>query len=184
MGLQATITLSGLPLTTKYYQEPINYAPAMEAARDTFIDVATTLVPVDTGNLRDSIHAETGATEVVAFADADYAEYVEYGTYKMSAQPYFEPALKEALDTMKSTAQEIEAEARIEDIQRWAEDQAYQKLEQIQEQSEIAMLFGSLLGSLLAYFIQEFVEVAMGKDESSDGDDTNVNKSGYSIKIT
>lgn len=183
MGLQATITLSGLPLVTKYYQEPINYTPAMEAARDTFLDVATTLVPVDTGNLRDSIHAEIGATEVVAYADAEYAEYVEYGTYKMAAQPYFEPALKEALDMMKSTAQKIEAQARMEDIERWAEDQAYNKLEQMQERSEMGMLFGSMLGSMLGYFIAEFIAVALGKDESSE-DENNISKSGYNIKIT
>ena len=181
MGLQATIALSGLPLATKYYQEPINYTPAMEAARDTFMDVATSLVPVDTGYLQSTIHAEAGATEVAAFADARYAEYVEYGTYKMSAQPYFEPALKEALDTMKSTAQTIEAEARMADIQRWAEDKAYSKLERMQERSELGAWFGALLGSLLTMLIKEFIAVALGKDESSEEND--VNQSGYSIKI-
>ena len=50
--------------------------------------------PVDTGNLKDSIGIDiiddgmTGEVEPTA----DYGPYVEYGTRKMSAQPYVRPA--------------------------------------------------------------------------------------------
>lgn len=46
--------------------------------------------PVDTGELRDSIHQDGG--RVVAMAD--HAGFVEFGTYKMAAQPYFIPGIE------------------------------------------------------------------------------------------
>lgn len=47
--------------------------------------------PVDTGNLRGSIHTTKGDLEDIVGTDVEYAPYVEYGTYKMSAQPYMQP---------------------------------------------------------------------------------------------
>jgi HK97 gp10 family phage protein len=46
--------------------------------------------PVDTGELRDSIHQEGG----LVVATANHAGFVEFGTYKMAAQPYFIPGLE------------------------------------------------------------------------------------------
>lgn len=43
-------------------------------------------VPVDTGALKESIKIESG--NVVS--TSEYAEYVEYGTEKMQAQPFFQ----------------------------------------------------------------------------------------------
>lgn len=48
--------------------------------------------PVDTGELRDSIHQDGGRV----VAEAEHAGYVEFGTYKMAAQPYFIPGLMES----------------------------------------------------------------------------------------
>jgi HK97 gp10 family phage protein len=45
--------------------------------------------PVDTGNLQDSISKDVSPTEFTVQATEDYASYVEYGTSKMAAQPYF-----------------------------------------------------------------------------------------------
>ena len=53
--------------------------------------------PVDTGNMRRSVHMEmqdSGMTAVVG-PTAEYAPYVEYGTRFMSAQPFVRPALEE-----------------------------------------------------------------------------------------
>lgn len=47
--------------------------------------------PVDTGNLRASIHTEKGDLEDIVGTDVEYAPYVEFGTYKMRAQPYMQP---------------------------------------------------------------------------------------------
>lgn len=169
MSLEAVIALSGLPLYTQHYKEPINYSPAMEAAKNTFEKVATALVPVRTGFLQSTIHAEAGATSVVAFADADYAEYVEYGTYKQSPQPYFEPALSEALDDMKSTAQQIELEARYEDKMRWLEERMASLQQQKEEEpSEFMMMLGSLAGSVLVSFLEQTLKAIYDGDEDEE----------------
>jgi HK97 gp10 family phage protein len=59
---------------------------------------AKTIVPVDTGALRSSIHAsvdETPASIVGKVATGlEYAPHVEFGTVKMGAQPYLFPALQ------------------------------------------------------------------------------------------
>lgn len=70
--------------------------------------------PVDTGRLRSSIHHEF---ERLAFSGlivrgrvltkVHYAPHVEYGTYKMAAQPYMRPAfqkIKPTLDRELSSA--------------------------------------------------------------------------------
>ena len=77
----------------------VDYVGACKTFVETFIAVATELVPVDTGYLRSTINAGTnGYSFCFAEATADYAEYVEYGTWQMDAQPYFEPALRAACD--------------------------------------------------------------------------------------
>lgn len=56
--------------------------------------------PVRTGNLRRSIHykpANPDNLEITIKADADYAAYVELGTYKMAAQPFLEPSVMEII---------------------------------------------------------------------------------------
>lgn len=92
----------------------VDYTPAFEAAAETFVDVATSLVPVDTGYLQSTIYAEFDSTSAEFFADAEYAQYVEYGTWKMAAQPYFTPALEAAQMTWSEVAQEILMEAEYE----------------------------------------------------------------------
>lgn len=57
------------------------------------VSAAQRIVPVDTGELHDSIHAETSAEGMFVVADADHASHVEMGTSKMPAQPYLRPAL-------------------------------------------------------------------------------------------
>lgn len=64
-------------------------------------DGSKEIVPVDTGNLRESITAmevEDGAI-VSAIGDLQnerfYAGYVEFGTSKMEAQPYIRPTIDE-----------------------------------------------------------------------------------------
>lgn len=59
---------------------------------------AKNIVPVDTGNLRNSIHGsvEAGTSKEVVgkvATSTDYAPYVEFGTSRMGAQPFLWPAL-------------------------------------------------------------------------------------------
>ena len=57
-------------------------------------DLAEQLAPFETGELRDSIHVEEGdrpgSYRVVA--SAPHAAFVEFGTHKMPAQPFLNPA--------------------------------------------------------------------------------------------
>lgn len=72
-------------------QEVARAAQAIEAQ-------AKSAAPVDTGNLRNSIQAEpktvTSKYTWRVFVGAEYAKYVEYGTVRMAARPYFTPAVE------------------------------------------------------------------------------------------
>ena len=62
---------------------------------------AISLVPVDTGRLKGSITVkDLGPYNFELRAgytnDVDYAQYVEYGTSKMKAQPFLRPAIEYA----------------------------------------------------------------------------------------
>jgi HK97 gp10 family phage protein len=64
-----------------------------KTARDIEAD-AKNVVPVDTGNLKNSIDVEfenDGLTAIVA-PHTEYAVLVEFGTRRMSAQPFMTPA--------------------------------------------------------------------------------------------
>ena len=85
----------------------MDFAPACEAFVKTFIEEAQRLVPVDTGYLRSTINATTDGFHCSAEATAEYAEYVEYGTFRMREQPYFTPALEKAMGVFIKMADEI-----------------------------------------------------------------------------
>lgn len=58
---------------------------------------AKTEVPVDTGNLKNSISTSfenDGLTGVVS-TNVEYAAYVEFGTRRMAARPYMTPAAEQ-----------------------------------------------------------------------------------------
>lgn len=93
----------------------VDYSVALGHMVSTFMEIATSLVPVDTGYLQSTIDADTdGVSSAEFFADAEYAQYVEYGTYKMAAQPYFEPALDEALQVFITEAMQALTQAQQE----------------------------------------------------------------------
>lgn len=55
--------------------------------------IAQSIVPVDTGNLRDSIHAvKEGDMKAAVVTEVEYAPYVEFGTSVQTPQPYMRPA--------------------------------------------------------------------------------------------
>lgn len=151
MGLRANINAmdQGFPMTADVgdISVPVDYSEAAEAFKAMFLDVARELVPVRTGYLKSTIAAEIGEAsigEVTAEASADYAQYVEFGTYRQMAQPYFIPAIEAALEEWGLAAQKAYDEAL-------EEAQAAYEAEQAQQQSQEAggaPVGGGLLGGL------------------------------------
>lgn len=151
MGLRANINAmdQGFPMTADVgnISVPVDYSEAAEAFKAMFLDVARELVPVRTGYLKSTITAEIGEAsigEVTAEASAEYAQYVEFGTYRQMAQPYFIPAIEAALEEWGLAAQKAYDEAL-------EEAQAAYEAEQAQQQSQEAggaPVGGGLLGGL------------------------------------
>ena len=136
MGLRANINAmdQGFPMTADVgdISIPVDYSEAAEAFKAMFLDVARELVPVRTGYLKSTIAAQIGEAtigEVTAEASAEYAQYVEFGTYRQMAQPYFIPAIEAALEEWGLAAQKAYKEAL-------EEAQAAYEAEQAQQQSQ------------------------------------------------
>lgn len=151
MGLRANINAmdQGFPMTANVgdISIPVDYSEAAEIFKTVFLDVARKLVPVRTGYLKSTITAEIGEAsigEVTVEASAEYAQYVEFGTYRQMAQPYFIPAIEAALEEWGLAAQKAYDEAL-------EEAQAAYEAEQAQQQSQEAggaPAGGGLLGGL------------------------------------
>lgn len=91
--------------TNEFETMKVDYSNALDLACAKFEEVVHQLVPVDTGYLSSSISAgHDGRSIVFFYAKADYAQYVEFGTWKMPAQEYFRPAIEEALNILLSEA--------------------------------------------------------------------------------
>ena len=151
MGLRVNINAmdQGFPMTANVgdISIPVDYSEAAEVFKAMFLDVARELVPVRTGYLKSTIAAEIGEAsigEVTAEASAEYAQYVEFGTYRQMAQPYFIPAIEAALEEWGLAAQKAYEEAL-------EEAQAAYEAEQAQQQSQEAggaPVGGGFLGGL------------------------------------
>lgn len=111
--------------TGEYETMEVDYTNAIDLACEKFEEVANQLVPVDTGYLRSSIRAENdGHSMVFFYAEADYAQYVEFGTFRMPAQEYFRPAVEAALDILLGEAMAAQQWA-TEIVQSFAENIFY-----------------------------------------------------------
>lgn len=143
-----------------------DYSEGCAVFVDTFLAVATDLVPVDTGALRDSIIADTDGEYIECEAGMDYAQYVEYGTYKMAAQPYFEPALEAALEAAKPYWDE-EANSKGDR----AADGEQNPLGGVGGgggiPTSLAQLGGMILGALVVGMFDTMLKVALGLDNTS-----------------
>ena len=156
MGLYASFTPEelGYPMTleqdvlNEMVMVEVDYSGACEAFCDTFLDVAESTVPVDTGYLQSSISADTDGEFCEAEASAEYAQYVEYGTWKMAAQPYFTPAIEAGLAAFQAAAQEAlnEAQEELEDLAQAIIDAAQEEMmAEMGEEGGLLQDLGSLL---------------------------------------
>lgn len=171
MGLRASFSVSklGYPLATPNLQMPINYNPAAETFVRVFLDTAQSLVPVRTGNLMNSIMAESNGSDVLCYTDCEYAQYVEYGTWKQSAQPYFEPALEEAMS---------EAKTEMDNLYHAALQMEQEEIEKQQEEAQAGMMaeemgfLGQMLGAMIAGFFMGLLKIL--HETMNGGDDISV----------
>ena len=155
MGLRANINAmdQGFPMTADVgnISVPVDYSEAAEAFKAMFLDVARELVPVRTGYLKSTIAAEIGGArigEVTAEASAEYAQYVEFGTYRQMAQPYFIPAIEAALEEWGLAAQKAYEEALEEAQAAYEAEQAQQQSQEAGGAPAGAPIGGGLLGGL------------------------------------
>ncbi len=69
--------------------------------------------PVDTGFLRSTVFVQEAGNDVEIGFEARYASYVEFGTYKMAAQPFLRPAFDEAeLEALSAIVDSVEKNLR------------------------------------------------------------------------
>ena len=117
MGLRARIDLCewGFPTRTSILHIPIDYSQVIEMCGEASCEIAKSICPVDTGYLQSSIDWKMDKTRWTIEATAEYAQYVEYGTWKMRAQPYFTPAVEQSAQVAFALASQIYAQALLEE---------------------------------------------------------------------
>ena len=157
MGLYAEFTPEDLDYKLEFSNDRYNitvevdYTDALEECAETFLQLARQIVPVDTGFLRSTLYSEQDGLSIYFEATAEYAEFVEYGTWKQRAQPYFRPALEEALRAFIELADLAQAEAEEEfnqevEMAKEEEEEEKEKQGEISEEGGEGFGFGSLLG--------------------------------------
>lgn len=120
MGLYAEFAPEDLGYKLEFYNDKymitveVDYSEALRVCAETFLQLAQAIVPVDTGFLRSTLSSREDSSSVYFAATAEYAQFVEYGTFKQEAQPYFRPALEAALLAFIELADSAQAEAKEE----------------------------------------------------------------------
>ena len=114
VGFDVIDDLGYLDMTEEYAIVP-DYSEGCQVFAITFLKVARQLVPVDTGYLRSTLKAEGYDTYCYAETDCEYAQYPEFGTWCQAEQPYFRPALEQAIMAAKPYWDRAQQEALIEE---------------------------------------------------------------------
>lgn len=124
----------------------VDYGAAISDMVATFMNTATSLVPVDTGYLQSTIDADGTDYGAEFYADAEYAEYVEFGTWKMAAQPYFTPAIDAAWEAWVTGAEAALQEAYddfMEQVERAMEELEEEMMADQRAQEQAIQKFGA-----------------------------------------
>jgi len=93
------LTVSGMEELQRYFSETVPRAftdgvnGALEDLSNDIYDQTRAACPVDTGALRDSIGVTVSDNRLEAEATQDYASFVDEGTSKMDAEPFFESVI-------------------------------------------------------------------------------------------
>lgn len=161
--------LGYLDMTEEYAIVP-DYSEGCQVFAITFLEVARQLVPVDTGYLRSTLKAEGYDTYCYAETDCEYAQYPEFGTWCQAEQPYFRPALEQAIMAAKPYWDRAQQQALIEEemLIEAEEDEEEDDFYSTKSSSIGGIGFMGLIWFLLAMFfiavIIVSIEAIMGKD--------------------
>lgn len=98
MGLYCEVSLKNLGFwpSTRNAGVVVDYNYGNQIFEKKFHEMTSFLCPVRTGNLLGSLSCEGNGMTIIATTDCEYAEYVEFGTWKQMAQPYFEESIQTA----------------------------------------------------------------------------------------
>lgn len=158
-----------LDMTEEYAIVP-DYSEGCQVFATTFLQVARQLVPVDTGYLRSTLKAEGYDTYCCAETDCEYAQYPEFGTWCQAEQPYFRPALKQAIMAAKPYWDRAQQEALTEEemLIEAEEDEEEDDFYSTKSSLPRGIGFMGLVRFFLAMFFIAFIivtlEVIMGAD--------------------
>lgn len=179
MGLYATVHIDsdwGFPDRTPRLGLPIDYTRAIDAFSDTFMKISREEVPVDTGYLKGSLHCSGSGMVIDAEATAEYAQYVEYGTWCCPAQPYFYPAIEAANDVgfraaRRAYDEAIAREAKImyqaysEEVQRKTKAASQEIGGEFKFIGLLFSLFGTIIILSITTLFEEFFKDVFGNDD-------------------
>lgn len=180
MGLRAQFSMDdlGYAPATEELGIHIDYSQGCDLFAETFERVAKDLVPVDTGELRSSISASSTGDGCDCDASAEYAQYVEYGTYKMGAQPYFEPAIAAAYNEASAAWQEAIDIAQAEEEQLLEEMENQQAMQKGMSSggkgsgmgggfpNSLGAFLGMILAAIVIGLVRGFLDMLSGKGSS------------------
>ena len=174
-----------------------DYSEGCEVFVETFLNIARQYVPVDTGYLKSTLTADCDDTYCCAETDCEYAQYPEFGTWCSPEQPYFRPALEQAIMTAEPFWNRAEEQANLEEEMLIEEEQAMQQAQALAQQqgnaygitqaqkmdawsrgvgpqafgginfSSVGAFIGSVIGAFISAFIITTVQVMLGKDFGS-----------------
>lgn len=96
--MSVTIRKAGFDFAGLSRRMKTGIAEELNVAAAEGVSLAKQLAPVDTGFMRDHISQTETATpqnpRITIESEADYSEFVEYGTVNMEAQPFMTPAFE------------------------------------------------------------------------------------------
>ena len=164
-----------------------DYSEGCEVFVETFLNIARQYVPVDTGYLKSTLTADCDDTYCCAETDCEYAQYPEFGTWCSPEQPYFRPALEQALMTAEPFWNRAEEQAILEEKMLIEEEEEEMQqgrsygITQAQRMdawsrgagpqafgginfSSVGAFIGSIIGAFISAFVIATIQAMLGKD--------------------
>lgn len=132
---------------------------AFMAFSNAFHATINDLCPVRTGFLRSTCDCILNGDTIICFANAEYAQYVEYGTSRMSAQPYFEPAIEDGIRAMKPILDDMADRANQGSISDGRRGAVNVQGAAADESSDVASVIGGVAMFILGLLLMAVKEI-------------------------